>query len=232
MVIACRQGNLRQEQNPAYGLLRPIFTPAINSSLSMDRTFMHHRNQKDTETWRIAVETCSAEFEQLSPGHRARLLPMIRQAMACKEELNRLFGELDGGSVCALCQGECCQTGLYHVTVVELLSYLVTDREIFSPRFDTGSCPFLGDTGCLMEPAFRPYNCVTFLCDRLDGGLSAEQRIAFAALSGQLLDSCRAIEALFANRFMSGILNNGDRYLAGKSAGILWTISSSVEGPY
>jgi hypothetical protein len=197
----------------------------------MDRTFMQHRNQRDTETWRIAVESCSAEFGQLSPGHRDRLLPMIRQVMDCKEELNRLFRELDGGSVCALCQGECCRTGRYHVTAVEVLAYLVTGREIFSPRFDAGSCPFLGETGCLMEPAFRPYNCVTFLCDRLDDGLSSEQRTAFAALSAQLLDSYRAIEALFANRFISGILNNGERYLAGKSAGILWPISSSVEGP-
>jgi hypothetical protein len=53
--------------------------------------------------------------------------------------------------------------------------------------------------------------------------MSAAVRNEFEGLSVLLLELCREVEMLFANRFMYGILNNGRRMLEGRSQGILWS---------
>jgi hypothetical protein len=140
--------------------------------------------------------------------------------MAVKAQMSDVFDDLNGLDICRLCLGECCRTGSYHFTAVDLLGYLTTGRDLFSPGFDKSTCPYLGDNGCIMEPAYRPYNCVTFVCDKIDAGMDSALRSRFAELSSELVELYRKLEALFANRFVYGILNNGARFTEGRSQGI------------
>jgi hypothetical protein len=98
---------------------------------------------------------------------------------------------------------------------------MMTGRKLFTPHFGGGSCPFLGDTGCMMEPEFRPYNCVTFVCDQIDIRMNPIERNRFEQLTESLLALYKEIEGLFDNRFTYGLLSNGERFLEGRSTGIL-----------
>lgn len=175
------------------------------------------------DTWGIAIDRATSEFCGLEPSVRVRADDIVREIMVLKADMASLFDGLNSGEVCHLCRGECCQTGCFHFTAVDLLAYLATGRELFVPRFDTGACPYLGDAGCLMEASYRPYNCVTFVCDRIDAGMDPDLRNRFAGLSSALMERYREMEELFANRFVSGILNNGARFVEGRSTGILWS---------
>lgn len=176
----------------------------------------------DTENWQTSVETAREEFRLLTNEQLVAVRSLAGGVMACKGELTALFDALNGGAVCSLCRGECCRAGRYHFTAVDLLAYLVTSAELFLPRFNNGACPFLGDSGCLMQPLYRPYNCLTFVCDRIDAGMEPCQRGTFSALSERLFGCYREMEAMFHNRFTGGLLNNGERFRNGRSKGILW----------
>lgn len=173
--------------------------------------------------WSAAISKARAEFEGLDAEQVAAVEIEIREIMSIKAGIAAIFDGVDGAGICRACRGECCRTGSYHFTAVDLLAHFVTSRELFSPRFDNGSCPYLGENGCLMESAYRPYNCVTFVCDRVDGGMEPDERHRYAQLSGKLIDHYRELEQRFANRFMYGILNNGARFVDGRSQGILWS---------
>jgi hypothetical protein len=176
----------------------------------------------DLQNWQTAVATAQKEFRQLTGEQLAAVNSLVNRVMACKGELTALFDSVSGGAVCSLCQGECCRAGRYHFTVVDLVVYLATSAELFLPRFNSGTCPFLGDSGCVMQPLYRPYNCLTFVCDRIDGGMEPGQRACFSEASERLLACYREMEAMFHNRFTGGLLNNGERFRDGRSAGILW----------
>lgn len=176
----------------------------------------------DLQNWQIAVATAQEEFRRLTGEQLAVVRSLVNRVIACKGELTAIFDALNGDAVCRLCRGECCRAGRYHFTVVDLVVYLTTAAELFQPRFNNGSCPFLGDSGCLMQPLYRPYNCLTFVCERIDAGMAPGQRACFSAVSEQLLACYREMEVLFRNRFTGGLLNNGERFGDGRSSGILW----------
>ncbi len=176
---------------------------------------------KDDDTWRLSVSAATGEYAELSILARGQTQELLRQVMACKAELTAIFELLNGKDICSTCRGECCRVGRFHFTVIDLLAYLTTDRELFSPRFGGGGCPFLADTGCMMEPEYRPYNCVTFVCDRIDIAMDSIMRSRYSGLSDRLLRLYGDIELLFGNRFMYGLLSNGERFLDGRSPGIL-----------
>jgi hypothetical protein len=176
----------------------------------------------DLQNWQTAVATAQDEFGRLTAEQLVAVGSLVNRVMACKGELTALFDSLNGSAVCSLCRGECCRAGRYHFTVVDLVVYLTTSSELFLPRFNNCACPFLGDRGCLMPPLYRPYNCLTFVCDRIDDGMDQDQRACFSAVSERLLACYREMEALFHNRFTGGLLNNGERFRDGRSTGILW----------
>ena len=173
------------------------------------------------ELWRIAVDTAGEEVKTLDPCTAERVRESIGEIMLVKRELASLFESAGGVAICTLCRGECCRVGSFHVTAVELLAYQVTDRELFTPAFTGESCPYLGSCGCMMDAPMRPYNCVTFLCERVYEGMGPEQLSRYSLLSDRLLDLYRGIERLFSNHFRSGILESATRYTEGRSRGIL-----------
>ncbi|MCM2358822.1 MAG: hypothetical protein NDI77_11785 [Geobacteraceae bacterium] len=175
----------------------------------------------DRESWDLAVAAVAGEFAALSPSRRALLAELTLAATACKKELNAVVTAVSAAEICAACGGGCCETGKYHVTVVDLLVYLVEGKELFTPRYDQGMCPYLGAQGCLMAPAYRPYNCVTFNCERVERLLMQAEKERLASLERELRSLYGRFEELCGNRFMGGLLMNCERDLIGERGSIL-----------
>ena len=165
----------------------------------------------DRETWNLAVAAVAAEFALLLPSRKALLAELTESAKTCKKELHAVAEGVSVANICAACGGECCMTGKYHVTVVDLLVYLVEGKELFEPRFEQERCPFLGERGCLMEPACRPFNCVTFNCERVELLLEPQDMERLVRLEQALRALYGRFEELFGNRFMGGLLMNCER---------------------
>lgn len=150
----------------------------------------------------------SGEYASLPAPLQEEVRRISRQIMLLKDELHDFAESVDGAAICASCQGECCASGKYHFTVIDTLVFLATGKPLFVPRFDAEHCPYLGDTGCLMEPATRPFNCITFNCERIEGMLEPSEQARFYALEKALRLSCREIEDLLGGRYMHGLLMN------------------------
>ncbi|HEY6839183.1 MAG TPA: hypothetical protein VI389_10605 [Geobacteraceae bacterium] len=182
---------------------------------------MPERVLTDRELWERGVAVVSKEYAALAPDRRDALLATIRAIKAAKEELHRLADKVDCGGLCATCGGACCATGKYHFTVVDLLVLLACGEDLFSPRFEGGRCPYLADSRCLMAPPFRPFNCITFICDMVESRLQPEDRELCLRHEKELRSGYAEVETLFAGRFMHGLLINSERYVKGVRAGIL-----------
>ena len=191
-------GNRGREQNPAYGLLRPI-------NFMIDMT--------DQEKWSIAVADVFAEFSALPSTAKNMLFMQLQDVRQLKKQIHHYADVMDGSAICADCGGQCCATGKHHFTVIDLLVYLAEGRSPFVPRFSSGWCPYLGDDGCMMEPEYRPYNCVTFNCDRIDSLLKPFERDELMVAERKLRATYLTIEQFFGNTFMQGLIITCERDL-------------------
>lgn len=165
----------------------------------------------DQDKWNNAVALLSAEYASLSAAFQDELRCKSQQIMELKAGLHRFAESVNGEAICASCQGACCACGKYHFTVIDTLIYLATSKPLFIPRFGVEHCPYLGDAGCLMEPATRPFNCVTFNCERIEGVLEPSELERFYAMGKVLRLRYREIEELFGGRYMHGLLMNFER---------------------
>ena len=168
----------------------------------------------DREKWDRGVAALRGEYAVLSPLLRSQLEERVAAVKSCKKILHSIVEAVGVGKICAECRGECCACGKNHVTVVDLLVYLTEGRQLFTPSFERDLCPFLGETGCLMEPEYRPYNCITFNCERVEGVLDPSAKELFYAVERELRALCEGFEQLFDNRFRAGLLINCERDLA------------------
>ena len=161
------------------------------------------------------------EYGRLSVPHRAAVAEATEAVKTCKKALHRIVEAVAAADICASCRGACCRTGKYHFTVVDLLVYLSDGRELFTPRFDQGACPYLGERGCLMEPACRPYNCVTFNCEGVERLLGLQEKERLDRLERELRAHYARLEELFGTRLMGGLLMNWERGCSRGGAAIL-----------
>jgi hypothetical protein len=137
------------------------------------------------QRWRTILSELSREVALLPEGERLWMVARLARIGRLQKRLHRLFVAADGPKLCRCCLGGCCDCGRNHMTLVNLLSFLMADE--LPPAADFSRiCPFVGDQGCLLEPARRPFNCVIFLCEEVEGALSAGQRQLFSALEGRL----------------------------------------------
>lgn len=122
----------------------------------------------EIEIWHHGCAAIAREFNSLTPLQREEIIVDIAALMALKKSMHSQIDKVSGGDRCAVCRGECCKAGRYHVTAIDLLAFLVTDVPVFTPLFAKGWCPFLGGSGCLMAPEYRPFNCIIFNCDQIE----------------------------------------------------------------
>ncbi|MHC1696581.1 MAG: hypothetical protein AB9919_00640 [Geobacteraceae bacterium] len=174
----------------------------------------------DQEMWERAVAIARVEYEHLSDPLKNQVVAIGESIRQVKLEIYALAGGTAIIETCIDCGGRCCEKGKYHFSVIDLLMYLSTGKELFLPSFRETPCPFLGETGCLMGPAYRPYTCITFHCERLEILLSPADLEQICQLERSLRDFCHELEELFGCRLMQGLLLSCARHLHDGSAGM------------
>ncbi|WP_088536351.1 hypothetical protein [Geobacter sp. DSM 9736] len=165
----------------------------------------------DREKWERAVAAVRLEYGGLSQEVKERVLFLLKRVQRGKERVHQRAAGLNGAEICAACGGQCCMTGKHHFTVIELLTYLAKEEDLFTPRFDSGRCPYLGDDGCLMSPSYRPFNCITFNCEQVDSLSQRSEAAVFMHVEKELREAYADVEGFFGNRFLHGLFINFER---------------------
>ena len=150
------------------------------------------------------------ELRHLPQTERAWIAERLLLVARLQEALHALFLRAQGPQLCAECFGACCDLGKNHLTLVNLLACLLAGEEPPELRFDR-PCPSLGEAGCLLPPARRPFNCVTFLCESVEEGLSMDQRVQFYTLERQLRSLYEEFDGRFSGSSLRGLLIRAER---------------------
>jgi hypothetical protein len=161
----------------------------------------------EREKWNLGVAAVREKYATLSPPIHARLNKCVAAIKSRKKALNEIGAGVSADEICAQCRGECCKSGKNHVTAVDLLVYLNDGREIFTPCFEQDICPYLGENSCFMGPEYRPYNCVTFICERIEELLDPPEKERFYAVERELRALYRDMEHFFDNNLRNGVLS-------------------------
>lgn len=218
-------GNRGVEQNPAYDLLQPINfkfkseMPSSRRGLRRQKWRFDLNLAQDGETvtdqqlWSAAAERVKADYETLPQALKLKLGELSAEIMVLKARHQAAVSSFAAEAVCAKCKGLCCRFGKHHFTVIDLLVYLSAGRELFTPSFDNPVCPYHSGSGCLMEPALRPFNCIIFICEQLDTGLAKQVSLELAGIESRLRRICAEFEQLLGNRFANGLLITYQRVL-------------------
>jgi hypothetical protein len=171
---------------------------------------MMNRNQEDALLWRRILDGLAAEVAGLNPEERAWLAPRLERIGCLQEELHALFLRAEGPRLCRDCRGSCCDRGRHHTTLVNLLGCLLAGRRPPKPDFGR-PCPFLGPAGCLLEPARRPFNCVTFICEGIEERLGPAGRETFYARERELRGVYEEFDRRYAGSSLRGVLIRAER---------------------
>jgi hypothetical protein len=170
----------------------------------------------EKEKWDLGVVEVQREYTSLSPELKAEVRRCAVAIKSCKKKIHTIAEEAGSADICALCNGECCKSGNHHFRGIELIVYLNDGRELFDPCFEGEICSCLGECGCLMEPEYRPYNCITFICERVEDKLTQPEKERYYALALDLRALYSELEQLLGNRFNSSLLSACERKQPGR----------------
>ena len=143
--------------------------------------------------WEKIVQRLRQEVVTLPAGEREWISARLAAIALLQGELHHCVSGSEG--LCARCREHCCGQGKNHLGLPNLLFYLFAGEEL--PADFTAPCPQLGPSGCFFPPARRPFNCVTFNCDRVEAGMTAGERQRLLTLETAL----RALYESFASRY-------------------------------
>lgn len=164
--------------------------------------------------WAQIMQALTLEVAGLDAAERAWIAPRLARIGELQAELHAVFLAVGGAEACAVCQGDCCDRGRHHCTLVNALGYLLAGEE--GPVADfSRPCPYLGEINCQFDVARRPFNCVTFLCGGLDQQLSPQQRQAFYQGEQQLRRLYGEFDQRYAGGGLQGLLLRAET-LAGR----------------
>jgi len=156
--------------------------------------------------WQEGVRLVTAAYLALPQQSLQKLHVLAAELREHKCAMQALVARVGAAGHCAGCGGECCVAGKYHFTRADLLVYLAFEEPLFEPLFDNGLCPYLGQAGCLIPVAFRPFNCITFNCERIEDLLSEDQLANFYRMERELRRCYGEIRSLFPEQTMYGAL--------------------------
>jgi hypothetical protein len=166
---------------------------------------MNDSFSSDADLWAATVLRVRIELNELPASEHSWLVDQVSRIGELQLELDLLFRIIGGPTVCIDCLGGCCSLAKHHATLTNILGYLLAGEEPPTPDFAL-SCPFLGAQGCRLPAARRPFNCIIFLCDRVDRYLSSEQRTAFAGIEAGLRTAYHAIADRYPGASLRGLL--------------------------
>jgi len=173
--------------------------------------FGYREKVDDTQRWIQAVAAEGDSYERLPAGTRGQLDELIGRIMRLKEELVERALLAGSASICRRCAGKCCLNGKYHVSVLDLLAYRASETEVVLPDFSAApSCPYSGDSGCLMPPRFRPMTCVVFNCELIEGTMPPPERSALYECEGLLRDTIAQANRVAGRRLDRALLFSCD----------------------
>jgi hypothetical protein len=165
----------------------------------------------DREKWDRGVELLSEKYKRMSPAARERISGIAIAIRSCKSMLHQIVEGAGAAVFCAECAGECCRSGKNHVRGADVIVYLDSGRPLFHPNFDAPVCPYLDSCGCLMEPEFRPYCCITFICDQVEERLASHEREALLGLENRLRSLYAEMDSSLGEEFKTSLLSIGER---------------------
>lgn len=175
---------------------------------------MTEKTPTETLLWRELLGRLGEELSRLEPAETVWLLARLEQVADCQRQLHAFFLLAGGEQLCRDCAGNCCGCGKNHLTLVNLLGYLVVGKTVPEPEFFR-ACPFLGDAGCRHDVGRRPFNCVTFLCEAVEERLAPSSREAFYRCERQLRRLYAEFDRRYAGSGLCGIFIRSES-LAGR----------------
>lgn len=165
--------------------------------------------KKDQILWPQIVSRVSREWDNLPAAEKTWITDHALVLVRLQDKLHQLFLQVDGEKICRECDGDCCGHGRFHPNLVNLLTCLVKDYPIPEPDFER-DCPYSNAQGCLFPPGLRPYNCISFICGKIEDDLASVNLLKFYRLEKEI----RAEYELFAGRYpaadMRGLLVKGE----------------------
>src|SRR5690242_18980726 len=120
------QGDLLQEQNPAYGLLRPIsILITIRSGEGRIAKSLAITGKADTCTgdlrqWQQGVAVIRQLVDAMPSSLAATVKSEICDLMAVRAAMHAMVEAANGVAACAMCGGMCCRCGKYHFSAIDL----------------------------------------------------------------------------------------------------------------
>jgi len=164
----------------------------------------------DLHLWRRCVARVREELLRLPDDERCWLAEHLWQVQQLQRRIHGFFEMADGASRCLACSGACCEKGRNHLTLVNLLGFLLAGETPPEPDF-AATCPFLGAAGCCLDVERRPFNCVTFNCEALEDVLDEVSRAAFYQMERQLRQLYEAFDCRYAGSSLRGLLIRAER---------------------
>lgn len=156
---------------------------------------MHQAVASPEQRWSKIVSSLRREVAALAAAEKTWISARLAAIAWLQEELHAGVRASGSEALCADCPEHCCGQGKNHPGLANLLFFLLAKEELAADF--TAPCPQLGPAGCLFPPARRPFNCITFNCERVEERLPTAQRQRRAALETAL----RALYESFASRY-------------------------------
>jgi hypothetical protein len=154
--------------------------------------------------WPALLLKIKLELDALGHAETLWLKERLAAIAVLQRALDELFCKADGKGACAGCDGACCGCGRHHVTLTNLLAYLLEGETPPSPDFSR-TCPYLGERGCLLTVDRRPYNCITFFCETLEDQLDAEDCAHLRTLDRRLRNEYQLIAERYPAATLRGL---------------------------
>jgi len=135
----------------------------------------------DQQLWNTGVFRLNNMLAGLPAPAVLTLTRILKRYRMAKEAYSSVVAEVDASVICCECGGQCCMNGKYRINVLDALARIAAEIPTCVDFSRKPVCPYGGDSGCMMEPGFRPLDCVLFICDALERKLSRQALLILAA---------------------------------------------------
>ena len=160
--------------------------------------------------WQQTLAAVRGELAALPAAERGRLESHLARLAALQEELHDAFLAVDGPQLCRACDGACCGCGRNHLTLGNLLAILLSGAEPPAPDW-SAPCPWLAPGGCRLAVAWRPFNCVSFVCEVVEARLPDLARERFYRIEKELRAGYDELARRFPGAGRQGLLLRAER---------------------